>query len=70
MVPHKVKEGLVGVNKSSTPGLFLLQLTEVTMGEALQARVVMDEKQFRALIERMRAILPENQTPCTQTKST
>ena len=69
MVPHRVKDGLVGVNKSVSDGLYLLQITEVTMAEALQARAVMDEKQFRALIARMQALLPENETKTCETKT-
>ena len=72
MVMRKVKDGLIGINKSTEPGLYLVQVTEVTMEEALQARAVLDEKQFREMIARMQALLPENLScqMSTPTKST
>ncbi len=73
MLMRKMQDGLIGVNRSCQPGLYLLQVTEVLMEEALQARAVLDEKQFRDLIARMQALLPENrktECPSTQPKST
>ena len=63
MINRKVHKGLLGVNKSSEPDLYLLQITEYTMDEAMQARAVLNEQQVRDLIERLKALLPQHDMP-------
>jgi hypothetical protein len=53
MVSHPVHDGSVGINKSATEGLFLLQVTD----DSDQARAVLTKEEFEKLIERMKKML-------------